>query len=147
MSRESLISIVKKADKIVRLLATGPNGMVGDTSHILGQEMLNRKHDPEKNGPFAPGPVKNFTNLNQPNVTDTSARTISAITGFLDGAFQAPNTSYCRMSLILMSSSMQNFIIAFDERNQNFTVWFATRILKYVNPVLFHCFYMGVEAE
>lgn len=135
MSREALISSVKGLDAVVRLLASGPDGYIERTVEAM----------PPIN-PNSPWISKVYIQSNVVNRTDPVSIGISGMTGFLDGAFQAPNTSYCRVSLILFSSSLENFLIAYENRNENFTVWYATRALKYMHPSLFHCFYSYVEA-
>ena len=135
MSREALVISVKRLDAVVRLLASGPDGYIQSTVDAL----------PPAN-PSNPWENKAYIPNNSVNRTDPVSRSISGVTGFIDGAFQAPNTSYCRVSLILFSSSLENFLIAYEHRNENYTVWYATRALKYMHPSLFHCFYSVQEA-
>jgi hypothetical protein len=48
-------------------------------------------------------------NRTGPNLTsphDYLTFSISIFTGFIDGSFKAPNTSYCRSSLLKFSSAM-----------------------------------------
>jgi hypothetical protein len=79
------------------------------------------------------------------NKTDTFSRGISAFTGLLDGSFNAKNITLCRNSLILFSSSISNLSIAISNNDQNNTVYYSTRALKYTHPSLFHCYYAGKE--
>ncbi len=82
----------------------------------------------------------NWTN---PNDYVTSA--ISAVTGFFDGSFRAPNTSYCRSSLNNMTKAFTNFTLAFLNLDQNGTLWYGTRVMTWVYPSAFHCYYAGKE--
>jgi hypothetical protein len=84
MQRESLIKTVKGLDRFVRLMASGPDGMVVNTLGAINN-LANFENWPgnDKNPP----PTKAYIPNNNPNNTDNAARTISAITGFIDGAF------------------------------------------------------------
>lgn len=73
---------------------------------------------------------------------------ISIFTGFIDGSFRAGNTSSCRKSLKLYTGSFSNATDAiFDYRDENQTVWYLTRTLKYMHPSAFHCYYAGKETS
>ena len=73
---------------------------------------------------------------------------ISIFTGFVDGSFRARNTSSCRKSLKLYTGSFSNATEAiFDDRDENKTVWYLTRTLKYMHPSAFHCYYAGKETS
>jgi hypothetical protein len=76
---------------------------------------------------------------------DPVSFSISVITGFMDGSFRATNTSLCRISLQLITGSFANATLSHQAQNENLTVWFGTRVLKYLNPSLFHCYYAGKE--
>eukprot|EP00347_Sterkiella_histriomuscorum_P009733 403340092 len=93
---------------------------------------------------LAQGPIvsANSTSLNR---TDIFSRLISSFTGFVDGSFRAKNISMCRASLILFANSIQNLSTAISANNENRTVFYATRALKYVHPSAFHCYYSGKE--
>ena len=67
------------------------------------------------------------------------------VTGFFDGSFRASNTSYCRKNLYLMTRSFANATIMWSKKDENQTVWFFTRTLKWFHPSLFHCYYAGKE--
>jgi hypothetical protein len=70
---------------------------------------------------------------------------ISLFTGFLDGSFKAANTSACRSSLKKITGSFANMTLAVKDDDQNETVWYSTRVLKYFHPSLFHCYFAGKE--
>lgn len=71
MQRETLTNIVKGADTVVRLLATGPYGIVTNTVDVLagGKDYKSNKEaiSKSKNNPFNPPPTQNFTNFNDVN--------------------------------------------------------------------------------
>jgi len=33
----------------------------------------------------------------------------------------------------------------FETKNENYTVWYLTRVLKYMHPSSFHCYFAGKE--
>lgn len=71
---------------------------------------------------------------------------ISLFTGFVDGSFRASNTSSCRKSLKLYTASFSNATRAlFVDGNENATLWYWTRVLKYTHPSAFHCYFAGKE--
>lgn len=70
---------------------------------------------------------------------------ISVFTGFLDGSFRAGNTSSCRKALKFMTGSFANATVSLIALNENRTVWYSTRVLKYLHPSCFHCYYAGKE--
>jgi hypothetical protein len=60
----------------------------------------------------------------------------------VDGSFKAGNTSSCRKNLKLFTGSFTNATISNDT---NSTVWFYSRVLKYMHPSAFHCYFAGKE--
>ena len=44
-----------------------------------------------------------------------------------------------------MTASFGNMSLAIYEKNENRSVWFTTRVLKYMHPSAFHCYYAGKE--
>ena len=70
---------------------------------------------------------------------------ISAFTGFIDGSFKAGNTSYCRKNLLKESYSVSNLTEYIDNVNERKIVYYSTRMLKYMHPSLYHCYYAGKE--
>ncbi len=88
----------------------------------------------------------NFTGPDLENPNDYLTFSISIFTGFIDGAFNAPNTSYCRASLLKFSGALENTTEGVKDRDENDTVWYSTRMLKYFHPSAFHCYYAGKEA-
>ena len=79
------------------------------------------------------------------NNTSAFSRIISGFTGLVDGSFKAKNITNCRNSLILLAGSLQNMSIAMNNSDENNTVYFATRGLKYFHPSAFACYYSGRE--
>lgn len=82
-------------------------------------------------------------NWSEPN--DVASALISIVTGFFDGSFRATNTSLCRSSLKKLTGSFGNMSLALYERDQNQSVWYTTRVLKFMHPSGFHCYYAGKE--
>lgn len=79
-------------------------------------------------------------------VNSVLSKFIYIITGFIDGAFKAANTSYCRSSLVKMQNSATKlYTLGVEKKSVNNTVYYSTRIVKYIHPVLFHCYYAGKE--
>ena len=70
---------------------------------------------------------------------------VSALSGFIDGSFNAQNTSLCRRSLLYLSRSTSNATKSILAGNENRTVYYSTRILKWMHPSAFHCYYAGKE--
>jgi len=71
---------------------------------------------------------------------------ISIFTGFIDGSFRAGNTSFCRKNLKLFTAYFSNTTDAIMvTKNENRTVWYLTRVLKYMHPSSFHCYFAGKE--
>lgn len=97
---------------------------------------------------MATGPLAaTAANASMPNRTDFFTRIISASTGFVDGSFKAKNISLCRMNLITFANIMQNLSKAVSDGNENRTLYYSTRALKYMHPCLFHCYYAERETE
>jgi len=86
------------------------------------------------------------TNITQ-NRTDVLTRVISAATGFIDGSFQAKNTSLCRKNLLIFSFLLTNLTTAISKEDENNTVYYSTRLLKYMHPCLYHCYFAEKETE
>ena len=79
-------------------------------------------------------------------VSDIFSKSIYIVTGFIDGSFNASNTSYCRSSLVSFESSMQNLYTAsVQNKSVNSSVFYGSRILKYFHPSTYHCYYAGKE--
>lgn len=79
------------------------------------------------------------------NRTDPFSRFISSVTGFIDGGFQARNTSLCRKNMIVFANIMNKLSESIYWEDENNTVYFSTRALKYVHPCMFHCYFSGKE--
>ena len=84
--------------------------------------------------------TKNLTNN-----TSVFSRVISGFTGFVDGSFNAKNITNCRNSLFLFVASLQNMSTAINNNDENNTVYYSTRALKYFHPSAFACYYSGKE--
>lgn len=48
--------------------------------------------------------------------------------------------------MFLFAGALENTTYGVIDRNENDTVWFSTRMLKYFHPSAFHCYYAGKEA-
>ncbi|CDW83524.1 UNKNOWN [Stylonychia lemnae] len=122
MQRETLINDLSQMSRFIRLLASTdtitPNNLIG---------------------------LATATNIT--NRTDPLSRFISVMTGFVDGSFQAKNTSLCRKNLLKVSNLLNNLTTAVQKTDENNTVYYSTRLLKYMHPSLFHCYYAEKEAE
>lgn len=44
-----------------------------------------------------------------------------------------------------LTNSFANMTISLIKNNENDSVWYSTRVLKYFHPSIFHCYYAGKE--
>lgn len=49
------------------------------------------------------------------------------------------------MYLLKENYALGNLTVALEDDNENYTVWYSTRMLKYMSPSLYHCYYAGKE--
>ena len=95
---------------------------------------------------ISPTTTANRVTLDWSSPQDYVSTAISLFTGFVDGSFRASNTSSCRKSLKLYTSTISNATQAlFFDQNENATLWYWTRVLKYTHPAAFHCYFAGKE--
>jgi hypothetical protein len=78
-------------------------------------------------------------------VYSPTSKAVSIIAGFLDGSFNASNTSYCTAYLKLFGGSIVNYTESTGDLNEE--VWYGTRVLKYFHPTGFHCYYTYQETD
>ncbi|TNV73762.1 hypothetical protein FGO68_gene5605 [Halteria grandinella] len=44
-----------------------------------------------------------------------------------------------------MTRSFANMTLAISDSDQNETIWYSTRMLKFLHPSLYHCYYAGKQ--
>ena len=79
------------------------------------------------------------------NKTDYFKLIVSAFTGFVDGSFNAQNISGCRAAVTKLTQAMINTTLALESHDNNRSLYYSTRILKWTHPSLYHCYYAGKE--
>ncbi len=70
---------------------------------------------------------------------------VSAFTGFLTGSFGVEKSINCRESIMILSEYISKSVTAILNVDEERIVYYSTRVLKYVHPSLYYCYYAGKD--